>query len=281
MPSQHDIDALVHEYLPLVPHIVAQVSVQFPRHIDARELAQAGSLGLIQAAQRFDASRGVPFRMYAGHRIRGAVLDAVRKADWAPRSVRQDARRVDAARQQLASESGASPSTSDLAAATGLTETQITQVYAHVNRCVVLALDETVTDLGDDDITLGDVLCDRTAVEPAETLETRESHGYLRDAVAVLPARHRTVIERVFFEGWSNERVAVELEVSQSRVSQLRTEALAMLKDGIDAQYDGAPRPQEKGRVARRKAGYAAAVASHSTWRARLDRRPVATPLYA
>lgn len=274
---QSDIEALVHEYLPLVPHIVAQVAVQFPRHIDARELGQAGSLGLMQAAMRFDPSRGVPFRLYASHRIKGAVLDAVRKADWAPRSVRQGARLVEVTRQRLASESGASPTATEVAAAAGMTEADLARVEGEVVRSVVLALDETVTDLGDESVTLGEVLCDRTLVEPEETLEIQETHGYLRDAVELLPPRHRQVIERVYFDGWSNERVARELEVSQSRVSQLRTEALGMLREGIAAQYEPPDGADPKGRVARRRASYAAAVASHSTWRARLERRaPVA-----
>ena len=277
MRSQTHIDELVRDHLPLVTSIVAQVAVQFPRHVDARELAQAGSLGLVQAAQRFDESREVPFRVFASHRIRGAILDAVRKADWAPRTLRHEARTVDAARQRLACESGSSPTVEELARATGYTVSELAAIQGSVSRSVVLALDETVSDLGDDSINLGDVLCDRTLVEPEEAVEIREMHGYLRDAVDVLPPSHRLVIQRGFFEDRPNPEIAAELGVSLSRVSQLRTEAFAMLRDGLDAQFTTAAPSAPKGRVARRKATYAAAVASRSDWRARLEDRP-ATP---
>ena len=275
MRSQSEIAALVQDHLPLVSHIVTQVSVQFPRHVDAVELAQAGSLGLLQAARRFEEERGVPFRVFAGHRIRGAILDAVRKADWAPRSVRTDARRVDAAHQRLACETGQSPSVKAVADATGFTVEEIAAIQGRVTRSVVLALDETVSPFGDDSISLGDVLCDRTLVEPEEAVEIREMHGYLRDAVELLPGNHRLVIRRGFFDGASNQEIAAELGVSLSRVSQLRTEAFEMMRDGISAQFGAAPaEARPNGRVARRKASYAAAIATHSDWRSRLAAAP-------
>src|SRR3954471_12935044 len=90
------IDAkVIEEYLPLVRHIVFQVAVHFPRHVDREELARAGSLGLVEAAHRYDASRGVPFPRCAARSIRGAILDPVRPADWAPRSVRTMARTLE------------------------------------------------------------------------------------------------------------------------------------------------------------------------------------------
>src|SRR6187200_1925040 len=83
---------VIEAHLPLVRHIVFQVAVHFPRHVDREELARAGTLGLVEAAQRYDEARGVPFQRFAAQRIRGAILDAVRAADWAPRSLRSTAR---------------------------------------------------------------------------------------------------------------------------------------------------------------------------------------------
>src|SRR5688500_20258640 len=87
-----DLDEVIEAHLPLVRHIVFQVAVHFPRHVDREELARAGALGLVEAARRFDDSRGVPFQRFAAQRIRGAILDTARSADWAPRSVRTLAR---------------------------------------------------------------------------------------------------------------------------------------------------------------------------------------------
>ena len=142
-------------------------------------------------------------------------------------------------------------------------------------RSVVLALEHEVTDAGEEDLTLIDVLCDRSAVEPLEELETRELHAYLRDAVHLLPERHRLVIVGYFLENRTSQELARFLGVTESRVSQLRSEALAMLKEGIEAQYAGPVAPPEHtiGRVARRKATYASAISEASPWQSRLDQR--------
>src|SRR4029453_14099318 len=99
--TPQDLSAMIEEHLPLVKHIVFQVAVHFPRHVDREELARAGALGLVEAARRYDGSRGVPFQRFAAQRIRGAILDAVRAADWAPRSVRTLARTLESTAQQL------------------------------------------------------------------------------------------------------------------------------------------------------------------------------------
>ncbi len=104
-----ELSRLIEQHLPLVKHIVFQVAVHFPRHVDRDELARAGALGLVEAARRFDESRGVPFDRFAAQRIRGAILDAVRAADWAPRSVRTLARRLEGVEQRLATELGRVP----------------------------------------------------------------------------------------------------------------------------------------------------------------------------
>jgi RNA polymerase sigma factor for flagellar operon FliA len=145
-------------------------------------------------------------------------------------------------------------------------------------RSVVLALEHEVADSGEEDLTLVDMLCDRSAVEPLEELETRELHAYLRDAVALLPERQRLVIVGYFLEGRTSQELARFLGVTESRVSQLRSEALAMLKEGIEAQYSPQSNRGEKpsGRVARRKASYAAAISGASAWQTRLAEVPTA-----
>jgi RNA polymerase sigma factor FliA len=268
-----ELSQLIELHLPLVKHIVFQVAVHFPRHVDRDELARAGALGLVEAARRYDESRGVPFDRFAAQRIRGAILDAVRAADWAPRSVRTLARRLESVEQRLATELGRVPNAPEMAEALGMTDEELARLQDRLFRSVVLALEHEVNDAGEEDLTLVDVLCDRSVVEPLEQLETRELHAYLRDAVHLLPERHRLVIVGYFLEGRTSQELARFLGVTESRVSQLRSEALTMLKDGIEAQYAGpVPAPDHSiGRVARRKAGYAAAISEASAWQNRLD----------
>ncbi len=268
--------ALIEQHLPLVKHVVLQVAGHFPRHVDRQELARAGALGLVEAAQRYDTTRGVPFDRFAARRIRGAILDAVRAVDWAPRSVRAVGRALESTEQELANSNGTAPTNPQLAEAMGMSEAELAAVRDRVFRSVVLALEHGVAGSGDDGehLSLGDVLADRTACEPSEDLEAREMLGYLRDAVELLPDRHRAVIVGYFLEGRTSADLAAELEVTESRISQVRSEALAMLRDGIEAQYvaatDAPVVVAGAGRSERRRATYATAIGEASAWRQRL-----------
>jgi RNA polymerase sigma factor for flagellar operon FliA len=274
--SQHiEQTRLIEEHLPLVRHIVFQVAMHFPRHVDREDLARAGALGLVEAARRYDESRGVPFDRFAAQRIRGAILDAVRAADWAPRSVRTLARRLEAVEQRLASALGRIPSADEMARELGMTRAELDHLQTRMFRSVVLALEHEVVDEGGEDLTLVDVISDRSVVEPLDELESRELHAYLRDAVELLPERHRLVVVGYFLEGRTSQELARFLGVTESRVSQLRSEALLMLKEGIEAQYGPTSNEPPVGRVARRKAGYAGAISVASPWKDRLTAVPV------
>lgn len=267
-----EVNERIEAHLPLVKHVVFQVAVHFPRHVDREELARAGALGLVEAARRFDESRGVPFDRFAAQRIRGAILDAVRAADWAPRSVRLLARRLEACEQQLASELGRIPTLSEMAVELGVGVDELSKLKDRLFKSVVLALDHETSDEGDEDLTLVDVLSDRNAIEPSEELETRELHNYLRDAVALLPERQQLVIVGYFLEGKTSQDLATFLGVTESRISQLRSEALRNLKLGIEAQYAPDDDLGATGRVAKRRAAYADSVGEASDWKDRLGR---------
>jgi len=267
---------LVEEHLPLVRHVVFQVAVHFPRHVDRDELATAGAVGLVEAARRYEEGRGVPFDRFAARRIRGAILDAVRAADWAPRSVRNLARRLEAAEQELASRLGRVPSRTETAEALGVSQSELDRLQDRMARSVILALDHEVAD-ADEDLTLLDVLSDERTVEPPDELENRELHAYLRAAVSLLPERHRTVIVGYFLEGRTSLELAEALGVTESRISQIRSEALIMMRDGIEAQYAEGEDDNPRGRAARRKAGYADAIGEAARWQDRISNRVLAT----
>ncbi len=273
MSEDRDVAALVERHLPLVRHVVFQVAVHFPRHVDRNELAHAGALGLVEAAQRYEPDRGVPFERFAAQRIRGAILDAVRAADWAPRSVRNLARQLEDAEQRLANRLGRSPDDTELAADLGVDGARLDEVRHRIHRSVILALDHYVAPEQDEELTLVDVLADPDERVPEDEIEHRELHGYLRDALHLLPERHRLVVVGYFLEGRTSLELAQFLGVTESRISQLRSEALLMLREGIEAQYDqdeGTGPAEVKGRVARRKAAYASGIGAASSWRDRI-----------
>ncbi len=265
---------LIEEHLDLVNHVVFQVAVHFPRHVDRDELARAGALGLVEAARRYDEARGVPFNRFAAQRIRGAIIDAVRSADWAPRSVRTLARRLDQAEQRLAGQLGRIPSIGETAEALGMSRDELDRLRDRIFRSVVLAFEHLVGDTDDEELTLVDVLADPDEREPAEELEVRELHSYLRDAIALLPERHRVIVLGYFIEERSSDELARFLGVTESRVSQMRTEALGMLKMGIEAQYvPASEREAPEGLVARRRARYIDAIGSASAPTQRITER--------
>lgn len=268
-----ELAEMIEANLPLVKHIVFQVAVHFPRHVDRDDLARAGALGLVEAARRYDESRGVPFERFAAQRIRGAILDSVRAADWAPRSVRNLARKLEGTEQRLATELGRIPTKDEMADALGMTHNELHRLQDRMFRSVVLALEHETTDEVEKDLTLVDVLVDHSSIEPSNELEIRELHSYLRDAISLLPERHRFVVIGYFLEGRTSQDLADFLGVTESRISQLRSESLLMLKEGIESQYvDDTPDPSDvSGRVARRKATYAKGIGDATRFGDRME----------
>jgi len=269
--SASEISRLIEEHLPLVNHVVFQVAVHFPRHVDRDELARAGALGLVEAARRFEESRGVPFNRFAAQRIRGAIIDAVRAADWAPRSMRLLARQLDQTEQALATRLGRVPSADETARELGMSRSELDHLRERMYRSVVLAFEHLANDGDESDLTLIDVIEDTSMREPSAELEHRELHAYLRDAVSLLPERHRIVVVGYFLEERTSLDLARFLGVTESRISQMRSEALEMLKDGIERQYD-TPASSDSTPVAdagltdRRRTRYATAIGDASSW---------------
>lgn len=254
-------DPLVEEHLDLVGQVVHQVAARFPSHVDRDELVRAGMLGLVEAARRYDPARAIPFGRFAARRIHGAVLDAVRSADWAPRSLRQRARQVEQTEAELAVRLRRSPTAEETAAHLGVDHVELRRVRDGVVRAAVLGLDVPSAD--PDRSVVGDQLADEAQLDPGEDLERRELYAYVRSAVAFLPERHRAVIVGYFIEHRSSEDLAATLGVTVSRVSQLRSEALATMRRGIEAQYveDEPVAPTSRpGVVERRRAAYVASI---------------------
>jgi RNA polymerase sigma factor for flagellar operon FliA len=268
------VEALVRQNLPLVQHIVFQVAARFPAHVDRKELADAGTLGLLEAAWRYDESRGIPFERFATQRIRGAIIDSTRSRDWVPRSVRAAGRELEATTIDLQRDLSRMPEDAEIARAMDMSVADLRVLRSSLRRAVLLHLDKFLTDDDDDEARLVDTLVDRTLPEPEEVLETKEIHGYLRDAVRLLPERLRRVVVEYFLDGRSMGEIARDLGVTESRVSQMRGEALGMLHDAITAQFDPdsmASHATAKGRAASRRAAYVAQVSTASSWQARLE----------
>jgi RNA polymerase sigma factor for flagellar operon FliA len=260
-------DDLVRTHLPLVHYAVSEISARIPRHVGRDDLVSAGMIGLVQATRSFDPDRGTSFSRFANVRIRGAILDELRSRDWASRSVRAKARHIASISERLTAKLGRSPSHQEMAEATGMDGGELRSVNDDVHRAVVLNLEGLTVDGNAEEIlVVGDD-------GPASILLDREQRSYLVAAVANLPARLQRVVIGYFLEELPMQTLAEELGVTDSRISQMRGEAVALLKDAIDAQLDpDRITPMvEAPRVARRRAAYRRAVAGHNDFRTRLD----------
>ena len=258
-------ELLIRDNMPLVGHMVREMLFKVPAHVHRDDLASAGYAALVTAAQAFDPERGIPFGRFAAMRVRGALLDELRGMDWASRSVRARARRTDVARQELTARLGRTPTATELAELLGVGVGELATVEDDVQRAAVLSLQGFSAGTAED-------MVSEPSLNPEEMLLHRERIGYLHDAVAVLPERLRFVVEASFLQERPLAEVAEELGVTESRVSQLRTEALALLKDGLSTHMEERDAGSAKGDgcVARRRAAYAAQIAGRSTMATRL-----------
>ena len=257
---------IVTEHMPLVGYLVREMLARVPAHVNRDDLLSAGYAALVQAARGFDHERGVSFARFAAARVRGALLDELRGLDWASRSVRQQARRTDGARQELTSELGRTPTVHEVADRLGVAVEDIESADDDVKRAVVFSLQGLATASADDMVT-------EPSAGPEEMLIRRERLGYLRDAIDALPERLRAVVRGYFFNERPMVRIAEDLGVTESRVSQLRAEALSLLRDGLNMHLEpalAAQSPAKEGCVARRRAAYYEQIGKRGSLRTRL-----------
>lgn len=254
------------ENIALVGHLVRELMGRLPAHVQRDDLTSAGLAALAGAARSWNAERGVPFARFASVRVRGALLDELRGLDWASRSVRSQARKHDAVVTELTASLGRTPTPTERAEAMGIAVAELDSHTEDVARSVVLSLH------GMTDNSAAEQLPDSGAT-PEELLLHRERLGYLDSAIAVLPDRLQNVVQRYFIDEAPMATIATELGVSESRVSQLRSEALAMLRDGMNSALDPDlldRSARTEGCVSRRRESYFAAVSAHGDLRSRL-----------
>jgi len=259
-------EELIRTNMPLVGHLVRDMLSRIPNHIHRDDLTSAGLHALVTAARGWDPTRGIPFARFATTRIRGAILDELRSLDWATRSVRTKARATDTTRQNLTTTLGRTPTNDELAQALGTTTADLHQTGNDVQRATVLSLQGFTTSSADDLVT------ERTP-GPEDMLLRREQIGYLHHAIDSLPERLQTVITEYFLRERPMADIAADLGVTESRISQLRAEALSLLKDGLNTHLDPdlAPTPENPDSItARRRAGYYATIAGNTSLHSRL-----------
>ena len=218
--------------LPFVEALARRMASTMPHSIDLSDLVQDGVIGLIDAAERFDEKRGIKFETFAERRVRGAMIDALRKDAW-PRGVRRVRRELEAAREKLRLSLGHEPSLADLAKAVGSDEKRLGKTIVRISTI------ESTSPLscGDnvDESQLPAVFVPAEPERPDQAYERSEVKNRVRGAIETLPARERRVICLYYYEEVTMKEIGAELGVNESRVSQLHARALRRLREALGA----------------------------------------------
>jgi RNA polymerase sigma factor for flagellar operon FliA len=203
-----------------------------PHSIDIGDLVQDGVIGLIDAAHRFDEARGIKFETFAERRIRGAMIDALRKDAW-PRGVRRQRRELESAREELRRELGGEPSLADLAAKMGTDEKRLGRTIVRIN--AIEATSPLATAENHDESTMPAALIPSEPEQPDTAYERNETKDRVQTAIASLPLREQKVIGLYYYGEATMKQIGAEIGVNESRVSQLHARAIRRLRDALSA----------------------------------------------
>jgi RNA polymerase sigma factor for flagellar operon FliA len=217
-------------HLPFVEQLARRVAATMPHSIDIGDLVQDGVIGLIDAAHRFDESRGIKFETFAERRIRGAMIDALRKDAW-PRGVRRQRRELEAAREQLRRELGCEPSLADLAAKMGSDEKRLGRTIVRIH--AIESTSPLANAENHDESTLPAALIPSEPEQPDAAYEKSETKDRIRAAIESLPAREQKVIGLYYYQEATMKQIGAEIGVNESRVSQLHARAIRRLRDAL------------------------------------------------
>lgn len=218
-------NALVDAHTPLVRRIAFRLVGRLPPNIQVDDLIQAGMIGLLEAARNYLPNHGASFETFAGIRIRGAMLDEIRKSDWAPRSLHRTFRRVAKAIREVEAAAARAARDTEVAERLGMSTEAYRRVLQEAATHKIFSIDELAA--GDDTISAG--LC-AGGHGPADALEQQQCRQLLADCIAGLPKRERLVISLYYDQGLNLREIGALLNVSESRVCQIHGQAVVRLR---------------------------------------------------
>ena len=224
-------ERLILHYAPLAAMVASRVGMRLPSSVEHADLVSYGMFGLIDAIEKFEIGRDVKFETYANSRIRGAILDELRAVDWIPRSVRSKARAVDRAHAELEGELHRAPSSTEIADRMEISESELRGIQGQVANVNLVALDE-VLGAGDriEQVSALDTVQRARSHDPARTFEAKETKFLLSQAMEQLGEREKVMLVLYYYEGMTLAEIGRVLGVTESRISQMHTAAMARLR---------------------------------------------------
>ena len=220
-------EKLILEYAPLVKLVAGRLSMYLGYNVEYEDLVSYGIFGLIDAIDKFDYNKAVKFETYASLRIRGAILDQIRKMDWIPRTIRQRQKQIDAVMRQIESEKGRAATDEEIAVGLGISDEEYVEWQSKMKITNVVSLNEYLEQGSEVPNNSG---TSRHFIMPEEAIEQEELKLLLIDSLKLLTEKERRVVELYYYEELTLKEISYILEVTESRVSQLHTRALQKMK---------------------------------------------------
>tara|TARA_Y100001934_G_scaffold230243_1_gene277714 strand:- start:612 stop:1370 length:759 start_codon:yes stop_codon:yes gene_type:complete len=231
--SVENREAVIKEYSPMIKYVANRIAMRLPPHIEIDDLVSVGVLGLIDAIDKYDASRGAKFKTYAEFRVRGAILDELRSMDWVPRSVRQKASALETVIQKLQNKLGRPPEDDEVANELGMSMGELFNTMNETKSMPILSLEDLgIAKESGEQQSLLDCLAGK-GDDPQTSLRLNELKGIIAKAIDVLPEKERLMISLYYYEELTMKEIGEVLGITESRVSQIHSKAVYRLRSKL------------------------------------------------
>ncbi len=227
--SQEETEAIYKKYDKLIKYIASRIAARLPKHIEIHDMINSGVLGLLDAVEKFDAAKGVKFETYAEYRIKGAMLDSLRSMDWVPRSIRKVASMLEATSADLEKKLGRPATNDEVAKAMDLGAERFYKIMSRISHIATISLEQDSQTPGSRHSLL-DRLADEGQSKPSDRLDNEELRGMIASNIECLPEKERTVISLYYFRELTMKEIGRQLNLTESRVSQIHTKAVGRLR---------------------------------------------------
>ena len=234
-----DRSYMIEKFTPLIKFIARRIAARLPANVELDDLISSGAIGLMDAIEKYDPTRENKFKTYAEFRIRGAILDELSAQDWIPRSVREKAKLIDRTYMRLEKEHGRLPTDLEIARAIGLTKDQYYSLLGQVKSVSLLSLDEYSNFTSSDKKSILGLLEDYRASNPYVQLNVNSIKEVITAGIKALPEKERLVLSLYYYEDLNLKEIGEVLNVTESRVSQLHSQAVIRLRSRLKRKLEG------------------------------------------
>lgn len=226
-------EEMILKYLPYVKYIASRMIMGLPPGVEFDDLVSYGIIGLIDAIEKFDTSKGIKFETYATLRIKGAIIDELRKISWMPKSAFSKLTQLNVAREKLEVTLNREPSEQELAEYLGITVEDVRLTESYINYLSVVSLEDIFFKSDDEDIQVKNMIENENSPQPEKIIEEEEKIFILKKAIDMLPEKDKLVLQLYYFEKLTLKEIGKVLEITESRVSQLHSRAILRLRENL------------------------------------------------